>query len=196
MINNLSLHQIVPLGSLLRPTRTGFDGSFTGDFTYEVSFSVTDAELNQLHPNLSRALRIIALDDLVVSQKAVMNVLTLWGCGIYLVHKYGTPIAVFDATNFSIVEGNLFIEGISRTYVEDIFPGCAEPIKLPDTKGYSRAEIDSVYLDQHYPGWAARLSIAKDLGLGAMDALKSALTEVYSNVPVAIPDAIFYDYPV
>lgn len=187
MIDEQLLNKIVPLGSLLKPSSTGFDGSFTGDFSRGVSFSVTDAEINQLHPHLSIALRTIALDDLVVSQKAVMNVLTLWDCGIYLIHKYGTPIAVYDAEDYHIEDGILYVEGLSRTYGEIALRGGPQSIKLPDTKSYTRAEINTEYLNQNYPDWASRLNIAKDLGVAPSEALRSALASVLVSSQVVLP---------
>lgn len=176
MINKQLIDTVIPPFSYLKPSSGGFHGSFNGNFA-DIAFFIMDKEINELHPNLAIAMRIIALDDLVVSSGGVKKVLLLWTKSLYMTNTDGENIAISKAFSISLSERSLSIVGNAITYDEECIPGTKHVLKIPGTRSYANIEVETSWLDTQYPEWRLRFAIAEDLGLAPFNVLQSVLNE-------------------
>lgn len=183
---------LIPENGLLKPGKVGFHGSLSGNFNWPDDFFVKDSAFDEIHVNLARALRLAAIEDIVINRASAKNLLRLWHCGAFIKSINGESFAIYEAYGLDVEDGSLIIKGDGLKYEDVNIPGMSVSIKLPSRSGATNITVDPDWFNNFYPGWQSRVSITTSIGMEPMEALRSVLSEQVIVTPSAPPEDLAF----
>lgn len=182
-INNENLDKLIFYGTTFTICGGGFwvKNNHLSNFGYFVK----NADLAQVHPRLSGAIRLLSRmsppNECFASSSDILLMLQLWQAEIHMVDADGKQVAAFEVRQITIDDDKVYLQLRGLRYMAITSPYTADPYLIPDQVCRNIVLI-SAWLDENYPAWRSRFAVATELGCNTHDSVR-AMFNLYTLAP-------------
>lgn len=187
-MRNLELfRKLIPFRAYVKPCPGGILVSTGRGFAQADTVFRSDAELNDVQPNLAGGLRAYGEKTPVFLSNDARRVLAILMADMFVTDENNENICICYVDFAEVSDEHLCINGTAFPYIEGADPLTHEVMLVPSTIDPGTIRITKVWLDAHRPGWQQRFDISTELNIHLTECIRSVLEKSNKLLPESLP---------